>query len=578
MRRALPLLFLIACASEPDVAAVCGDAVVDVGEVCDIGIVDEPPVCFYGETECTRCRSCQLVPGAVRFCGDGIVDPEEACDGGEACAIDCTIVREPVCGDGVVEGDETCDDTNTVTESCAYGQTSCEVCASNCTTRTVVGAFCGDLVVQPDEEDCDDGNAEIEVCPYGQSCYVCGPGCRSVPGRQTGCGDGVYQRGTEEQCDGSDVPTPSCASFGFDASDDVGCYEDCTTDVEACTLDGIAVVQEFELSHEDANSVGLISSAAMRGDAAGLAHFVHPYRGADNVIRLRHVYEIERGAWQEELVADDVSDIAVALTVEPLRFVFTRGTGDQRTLFVARPDGQGGYVETEVAAGLVANVSLAIVDGLEVIAYLRHTGSQSGRLEVVEEQPDGSYVTTQVTGYEKVAAGTSMAIAANGQPVVAFFHEDFYPRLKAATRESDGSWTVQTVDSDGGPKRRPALTRAPDGALWVGYSEYEIRYATDNGTGTWSVYAYDPGGGWEDNGVVAFTSEGYRRMSYENAGEVFVVRWQSGVAREHRVMRRRGGTRFLDNRELFVRPSGESVMLLHDPLYNRLIVASDPAR
>ena len=74
-----------------------------------------------------------------------------------------TVVRPPppVCGDSVVEGEEQCDDGNTITETCAYGETSCTVCDENCQEASGATAYCSDGVIQAGEgEQCDDGNLD----------------------------------------------------------------------------------------------------------------------------------------------------------------------------------------------------------------------------------------------------------------------------------------------------------------------------------------------------------------------------------------------------------------------------------
>lgn len=64
----------------------------------------------------------------------------------------------PVCGNSVVEAGEGCDDGNALTESCAYGQTSCTVCDMSCQNGPgVVTGYCGDGQKNGPEA-CDDGN------------------------------------------------------------------------------------------------------------------------------------------------------------------------------------------------------------------------------------------------------------------------------------------------------------------------------------------------------------------------------------------------------------------------------------
>ena len=78
-----------------------------------------------------------------------------------------------VCGDGLIGGAENCDDSNAVTESCTYGETSCTVCSSTCALTPGVTSYCGDGT-QQSTEFCDDGNA-VNDDSCSNAC-VCGVG------------------------------------------------------------------------------------------------------------------------------------------------------------------------------------------------------------------------------------------------------------------------------------------------------------------------------------------------------------------------------------------------------------------
>jgi hypothetical protein len=68
--------------------AICGNGNQEQGEECDPG--DEPSdACAYGETSCTVCDMCELVPGQTFYCGDDTLDPErEECEGDDATSCD----------------------------------------------------------------------------------------------------------------------------------------------------------------------------------------------------------------------------------------------------------------------------------------------------------------------------------------------------------------------------------------------------------------------------------------------------------------------------------------------------------
>lgn len=98
-----------------------------------------------------------------------------------------------VCGDSNIDSPtETCDDGNAVTEQCAYGDTSCTVCASTCTEQAGATSFCGDSTVDgANGEQCDDGGTtpgdgcdatcQIEAGP--STCETC------INTRDTGISD-----------------------------------------------------------------------------------------------------------------------------------------------------------------------------------------------------------------------------------------------------------------------------------------------------------------------------------------------------------------------------------------------------
>ena len=88
----------------------------------------------------------------------------------------------PTCGNGRVDVGEECDDGNTVTEKCAYGETTCTVCAADCTEqRGAVVGYCGDGVVNG-VEDCDgDDPVQVACSDLGfdvEGTVRCGSHCR----------------------------------------------------------------------------------------------------------------------------------------------------------------------------------------------------------------------------------------------------------------------------------------------------------------------------------------------------------------------------------------------------------------
>lgn len=108
---------------------------------------------------------------------------------------ECGPSTEPGCGDGRRNRGEQCDDGNTVTEGCEYGQTSCTVCAADCTEQPGETSYCGDGVTDSTNgEQCDGGDG-------------CDENCKNI--ETSVCGDGELEG--DEQCDCTDQK-PICSS------------------------------------------------------------------------------------------------------------------------------------------------------------------------------------------------------------------------------------------------------------------------------------------------------------------------------------------------------------------------------
>jgi cysteine-rich repeat protein len=197
--------------------------------------------------------------GTTQSCNPGYVgrgshsnsplSDEEGCDFLTCGALCC---NDPgatsYCGDNNVDGanGENCDDGNTVTEICAYGQTSCTVCSATCTNAPGVTSYCGDGALDFQEtcdsggsqtasceancsipscgdsitntltgESCDDGNSTTESCAYGQTnCNVCGSSCTNVAGATSYCGDNNVDGANGESCDdGNTSNGDGCSSI-----------------------------------------------------------------------------------------------------------------------------------------------------------------------------------------------------------------------------------------------------------------------------------------------------------------------------------------------------------------------------
>ena len=172
----------------------CGDGVVSGSEECNDGNTMTER-CAYGMTKCTVCdESCHNVDGATSYCGDAVIataDGESCEDGnataGDGCDEHCQVEARASCGNDTLDADEQCEDSNT---------DNLDGCNAGC-------------------EQCDDGNAVTESCAYGEmSCNVCDASCRMVRGATSYCGDGVVDSANGESCDdGNTVASDGCSAI-----------------------------------------------------------------------------------------------------------------------------------------------------------------------------------------------------------------------------------------------------------------------------------------------------------------------------------------------------------------------------
>ena len=124
--------------------------------------------------------------------------------------IECVFEPDAVCGNGTQETGEDCDDSNTVIESCDYGETSCTVCNNFCKSVSGATSYCGDEITDTsNNEQCDDGkgNTATACTPtYGQGCSYCDASCVSQTVQPTSyCGDGTTDTANSEECDDSNT-------------------------------------------------------------------------------------------------------------------------------------------------------------------------------------------------------------------------------------------------------------------------------------------------------------------------------------------------------------------------------------
>ncbi|MFH1591679.1 MAG: MopE-related protein [archaeon] len=123
------------------------------------------------------------------------------------------VQNDASCGNDMLDPAEECDDGVDNGVACVPPYTgSCDYCSDSCTTLSVEGGFCGDVILQVPDEECD-GTAGVGL---HQECDVL---CALFD--LTYCGDGAQQQpnddGQDEECDD-----------GVENADDAVCSSVCT--------------------------------------------------------------------------------------------------------------------------------------------------------------------------------------------------------------------------------------------------------------------------------------------------------------------------------------------------------------
>jgi Subtilisin-like serine proteases len=188
---------------------------------------------YYCALECNREHPCQR---EGYYCTDevlGICVPlcsnDSDCTEGYSCSNSghCT----SMCGNGRIDDGEACDDgDDNGATYCAYGETSCTVCTSECQQAAGKTSYCGDRAIDPHYgEECDKGsyyNGNLN-CAYGEmSCTVCTSDCKETAGTISYCGDGVRNTGYEACDNGTDNGRTDCVYGEYSCT---VCTADCYT-------------------------------------------------------------------------------------------------------------------------------------------------------------------------------------------------------------------------------------------------------------------------------------------------------------------------------------------------------------
>lgn len=234
----------------------CGDGFTTGYETCDSGPLNG----HYGKNCNDNCT------GYTNYCGDGIVDSVdgEICDDSVNngkygnCNGECSAILE--CGDGILQkancggeegcvevsgADEECDsgDGNGSATDCAYGDTSCTLCDSECKKFDGNTSFCGDGNTDTaNGETCDDAENNGN---YG----FCNSSCS---GYMPKCGDGVINR---ENCDGfTNCVVTEGVNEACDDGDDNGTYGKCNLNCSGIVECGDGIISDGEICDDGMNN------------------------------------------------------------------------------------------------------------------------------------------------------------------------------------------------------------------------------------------------------------------------------------------------------------------------------------
>ena len=175
---------------------------------------------YYCVLECNSSHPCER---AGYYCSDevlGVCLPR--CPDYATCG-DAYFCNEnghcvPKCGNGVIEDGEECDNgTENGRTNCAYGETGCELCTTQCQKVAGATSYCGDGYIDfRNGEECDYSSLNgSPYCWYGmKNCKVCTATCKK--GQEDGiplyCGDGVLSMSVEACDDGNNEDGDYCSA------------------------------------------------------------------------------------------------------------------------------------------------------------------------------------------------------------------------------------------------------------------------------------------------------------------------------------------------------------------------------
>lgn len=478
--RAAGWLVLLACAA-------CGSS------------SDTPPDDDGGDDDTSTCATNPaLCPQPV--CGNGKVESGEACDDGNSvtdpcayglvscnvCGQTCQRVAGTVsyCGDGVTTHAEACDDGNTLTETCAYGATSCSVCDGQCQNGPGVPSFCGDGTLdEADGEACDDGLPLTTACAYGLvSCSVCGASCQPIAGTPTYCGDGLRQ--AQEQCE----TAIDCDELGPQFAAGVATCLACAQSLAGCTATAVDPFGTLDGSAGVGTSTFALGDLDGDGDVDGVGQQGGTFATWENragsltlhLTSLVNVYGSLSRAAIADVDGDGDADVAVL----------------RESVLEWLENDAGTFTRHVIASALVGSVSVVAAD--------------------LDGDDDADIVTHDSSGQLRLYESSSGQFGPNGVLLIAGV--DVYnattPTHSLATADFDGDGDVDllsgsTADAASGVNRKGISWYENDGD--AGFTERAIAtavYSSFSDTNSaWSVRTGDMDG--DDDVDVVFASRTY---------------------------------------------------------------------
>jgi hypothetical protein len=112
--------------------------------------------------------------------------------------------------------------------------------------------------------------------------------------------------------------------------------------------------------------------------------------------------------------------------------------------------------------------------------------------------------------------GWSSSVAVDGDGLARIAYEGA-GALLYASQQPDGSWVIQTVDSDGVAESEPSLALDPLGLAHISYralTNTALRYAVETSPGVWTVEVVDALGDIGKGSSLKLDAMGLARISY----------------------------------------------------------------